>query len=112
MTTPPMSGDTRGEWRTDVLPFEHRPSRQFVLIEGFRSHSGQLWQRMWADVAFIRRDDQPDSMFGYRREDMERMMRDGDIECIERVVGWLPASFPYFNALATPTSNIKDNPDD
>jgi hypothetical protein len=84
----------------DMPPFDQRPSRQFILVEGFREHSGHLWHRVWADVAFIRRDDQPDSSLGYRVEDIGRIMRDGDMDCAERIIGWLPAAFPYFNAIA------------
>lgn len=89
-----MTGFPEQGWRTDVLPFEDRPTRQFVLVEGFCEHGGRLWNRTWCDLATIRPDDHPDSVLGYRREDMERIMRDGDIDCIESVLGWLPASFP------------------
>lgn len=84
-------------WRTDELPFDQRPGRQFILVEGFKEHSGRLWNRVWADVAFIRRGDQPDSLLGYRLEDMERIRRDGDMDVIEKVLGWLPASFPRWD---------------
>lgn len=91
-------------WRTDELPFEKRPSRQFILVEGWKEHSGQLWNRLYADVAFIRRDDQPDSLLGYRREDIERILRDGDMDGIQKVLGWLPASFPNFQIFEESTS--------
>jgi hypothetical protein len=93
-------GEMATAWRTDILPFDRRPSRQFILVEGFKEHSGGLWRRLWADVAFIRRDDQPDSLLEYRREDIERIMRDGDMDCAEAIVGWLPAVFPPFDLSA------------
>jgi hypothetical protein len=98
-------------WRTDVLPFESRPYRQFILVEGFKEHSGVVWNRVWADVAFIRRDDQPDSILEYRAEDIERIRRDGDMDGVEKVLGWMPANFPDFNEFAAqsdaqPTSAI------
>lgn len=90
------------QWRTDVLPFDQRPGRQFILVEGFKAHSGVLWNRVWADVAYIRREDRPDSFLGYRREDMDRIRRDGDMDGVEKILGWLPASFPDFRSFAPP----------
>lgn len=85
-----------------TLPeFDKQPGRQFILVEGFKQHSGALWARKWADVAFIRRSDQPDSILGYRREDMDRIRRDGDMDCIERVTHWAPAKFPIFPVAST-----------
>jgi hypothetical protein len=84
----------------DMPPFEHCPHRLFILVEGFKEHSGSLWNRLWADTAFIRPEDAPDGMLGYRRADIERIERDGDMDCAERIVGWLPAVFPYFTDIA------------
>jgi hypothetical protein len=105
-------------WRTDELPFDNRPMRQFIVVDGWKEHSGVLWHRRYADLAYIRRDDQPDSMLGYRREDMERIMRDGDMDGIEAVVGWRPATGIRYaesgdpNALATEAQRAETLQDD
>ena len=84
------------KWRTDKPPFDDTPHRQFVLVEGVKYHSGVKWLRLHADTAYIRREDQPDQLLGYREEDILRIMRDGDMDEAERVLGWLPATFPSF----------------
>lgn len=87
-------------WLTsaELPPFDERPGRHFVRVEGWKEHSGTLWPRVWFDVAFIRREDQPDGVRGYRRSDMDRIMRDGDMDVIEAVTHWAPASFAFPDA--------------
>jgi hypothetical protein len=95
-------------WLTsaELPPFDKRPARHFIRVEGWKEHSDGLWHRVWFDVAFICREDQPDSMLGYRRSDMERIMRDGDMDCIEVVTHWAPASFDFYVATHTPGGDM------
>lgn len=85
-------------WRTDQLPFDQRPIYQFVLIEGYQEHSGKTWHRLFAGTAMI--DGTPDNRWGYRRSDIDRIQRDGDMIVVERVLGWVPASYPNFTKFA------------
>lgn len=84
----------RGEWRFDALPFDKRPTRQFVWLSGERSHSGMRWRRDHWGVAYIR----PDGL-GYREEDIARLEEEGDMDAgTGEVYGWLPAASPaYFD---------------
>ena len=78
------------EWRTDALPFDKRPYRQFVWLSGERNHSGVRWRRDWWGVAFIR----PDGL-GYREEDIARLEEEGDMDAgTAEIYGWLPACAP------------------
>lgn len=75
--------------------FDKRPMRQFVRIEGSRYHSGCEWHRVWCGDAFIRHDDDPDGIQGYRKADILRLCADGDMdpETVE-VTHWMPAIYP------------------
>lgn len=87
------------EWRRDTLPFDKRPSRQFVWLSGEKFHSGVRWRRDWWGVAFIRPDDAEDGRQGYRRADIERLEEEGDMDPgSAEIFGWLPACTPaYFD---------------
>lgn len=85
-------------WRTDVLPFEQRPIYQFVLLEGYQEHSGRTWHRRFAGTAM---PVGAGGRFGYRASDIDRIQNDGDMIVVERVVGWMPATWPSWNFDAT-----------
>lgn len=79
------------KWRTDLPPWDERPSRQFIRVEGCNTHSGATWRREWWDIARI----SPEGHQGYRTSDMERIARDGDMDFdTMQVVGWMPAALP------------------
>lgn len=80
---------------SELPPWDQRPGRHFIRVEGWKQHSGSCWHRLHFDVAWIRRDDLPDSVLGYRREDMDRIMRDGDMDGIDAVTHWAPADFGW-----------------
>ena len=76
-------------------PFMERPCRQFIRIEGSRYHSGAHWGRVWCGDAFIRKDDDPEALLGYRKADILRLCVDGDMEPeTAQVTHWMPAAFP------------------
>lgn len=72
------------------LPFDKRPGRQFVHIDGFCEHSGVKWRRRIIGIAYLNNGGPQ----GYRREDIERLMREGDME-EGRVTFWAPAIFTW-----------------
>jgi hypothetical protein len=84
-------------WR-DVLsrpPVDYQPGRQFIRIEGSTHHSGLHWARVWCGEAFIRKPGADDELLQYRRSDIERLCRDGDIDIeTAQVTHWMPAAFP------------------
>lgn len=75
------------DWKpvAELPDWDHRPTRQFVHVEGWRAHSGVTWRRQYAGDALIDKDGPQ----GYRREDIERLMRDGDMDDGE-VTFWAP----------------------
>ena len=83
------------EWQsTATLPvdFGEWPSRQFILVQGWKAHSGIIWKRSHWDVSFVRSTDP----HHYRAEDMERIRRDGDMDGIDAVTHWAPARVANF----------------
>jgi len=76
--------------------FMHRPHRQFIRVEGWSNHTGDwiVWHRTYCGVAFIRPDGHPEELHGYRREDIERIMKEGDMDGVDEVTHWMPAIFP------------------
>lgn len=80
-------------------PFDERPFRQFIRIEGSRYHSGGDWHRVYCGDAFIRMDNDPDGIQGYRHDDFIRLCADGDMDwATARVTHWMPAIFPALPA--------------
>lgn len=77
------------DWKpiSELPDWEHRPSRQFVHIEGWEAHSGPRWRRQIIGDAYI--DRTPDGLMGYRRADIERLLRDGHMDAGE-VSHWVP----------------------
>src|SRR6185437_10317872 len=77
-----MQQETCVEWfpaetLSDVM---ERPARCFIRAEGYTEHSGSRWARVWCDLVHTNAD----TGWGFRRADMDRMMRDGDMSVIER----------------------------
>ena len=95
LTPPDRSKD---EWRRieDQPEYDDRPHRQFILVEGWADHGGARWRRAHWGIATIRRDDQPDCLMGYRREDVERVAEQGGMTGVEHVAYWMPAKCPPF----------------
>ena len=87
--------DPSRAWRTDTPPFMSRPIYQFVLLEGFQEHSGNTWARKFAGTAMIAQG--PESRFGYRASDIDRIQADGDMTCVTKVLGWVPATWPRWD---------------
>lgn len=75
--------------------FGKQPIRQFVLLEGSRFHSGAYWARRYWGEAYIMLPGQDAEWLQYRRADIERLARDGDMdpESVE-VTYWMPAICP------------------
>lgn len=75
------------EWKVfdPEWDWDHRPGRMLILVEGWKSHSGAMWNRVWCDIAQI----DPAGPHGFRREDIERIRRDGDMDGTERVLAWM-----------------------
>lgn len=93
------------EWKSiDERPeLDHQPMRQFIHIEGYNEHSGCRWHRAICGTAFIRYPGADDEMLQYRQADILQLCKDGDIDPHSaRVVHWMPAIFPAFEALALP----------
>lgn len=83
------------EWRPMSEQPEpmHRPSRQFIVVEGWSDHSGAHWVRKHWGLAHTRTGE--DSIQGYRKEDMMALAKDGDMELYSMsVTHWMPAYCP------------------
>ena len=80
------------EWRpfSEIPEWDHRPGRQFVRLEGYTAHSDLKWRRLITGDARLDRG----GPFGYAQEDIERLMRIGDMEVLEAVTHWMPYSLP------------------
>ena len=75
--------------------WDHRPGRQFIRIEGSSDHSGHSWVRVFCGEAFIRKPGAEDEMYGYRKSDIERLCKDGDMDLWSaRVTHWMPFCLP------------------
>lgn len=82
--------------------FMHCPARQFIRVEGWRTHSGNTWMRTYHGVAFARPEGALDEMHGYRREDIERIMKEGDMDGVDEITHWMPARFPTVSGRREP----------
>lgn len=82
-------------WRpiADLPPFNERPQRHFVIIEGWKSHHGRRWARAYWGIAYTH----PDGQFGYRRKDITRLRIEGDMDVVDGVTYWMPAVVPGGN---------------
>ena len=76
-----------GETLPEVMS---RPGRCFIRIEGAKEHSGARWHRTWTDLV----NTSSETHWGFRHADMARIMRDGDMDYIERITHWMPAALP------------------
>lgn len=76
-------------------PVDGQPYRQFIRLEGSRTHHGVTWARIYCGEAFTRPPGSPDEMLQYRREDILRLCAYGDIDpATVKVTHWMPVSFP------------------
>lgn len=106
-------GETVREWRPTDQPapvpewqpietrpsWDHQPCRQFIRLEGSRSHHGSNWARVYCGEAFIRKPGGDDELLQYRKDDILRLCRDGDIDVeTAQVTHWMPATFPAIPA--------------
>lgn len=83
--------------------------RQFIRLEGERSHSGESWLRIWCGEAFIRKPGEEGELYGYRAEDILRLCHDGDMEPTSiKVTHWMPATFPKVSSLASEPSGPEE----
>jgi hypothetical protein len=80
------------EWQSvETLPdVMNRPGRCFIRVEGYKAHSGQNWARVWCDLVHT----SSETLWDFRKSDIERIRRDGDFDVIERITHWMPAAFP------------------
>lgn len=91
--------ETRPSW-------DHQPCRQFIRLEGSRSHHGSNWARVYCGEAFIRKPGGDDELLQYRKDDILRLCRDGDIDVeTAQVTHWMPATFPAIPANNATTSH-------
>lgn len=75
---------------------DQRPGRQFIIVEGSSDHSGLSWHRMHIGDAYIRKPGTDGEMLGYRKEDILRICKDGDMDPFTAMVTyWMPAAFPH-----------------
>lgn len=83
-------------WRpmSEQPPDMERPGRQFIRIEGWAEHSGVMWHRTYCGIARSINHDHPKSMHGFYREDIERLMKEGDMIGFDEVTHWMPVVFP------------------
>ena len=74
------------EWRpaSELPEADRRPGRQFVFLEGVCEHSGGLWGREYIGDAYV-----GDGQQGYRQEDIDRLLKAGDMDFGE-VKFWAP----------------------
>jgi len=89
------------EWRgMETRPeIDKQPGRQFILLEGSCHHSGVDWLRQHAGEAWIRKPGVEGEMLQYRREDILRLCKLGDIDpATARVTHWMPGTLPPFPA--------------
>jgi hypothetical protein len=76
----------------DALPPDgERPGRIFVRVEGWRRHSDITWYREHCGMARTQNGAGLDAIMD---EDRSRIMRDGDMDGIDRITHWMPARFP------------------
>lgn len=75
------------DWKRmiEAPEWDQRPGRQFILLEGTRSHSGEQWPRRHVCVAYLDKEG-PD---GFRLNDIQRGLKDGDMD-VGVVTHWAP----------------------
>lgn len=80
-------------WRPfeELPPDGERPGRIFVRVEGWRSHSGVTWHRVYCHIARTQNGAGLDAIMG---DDRARIMVDGDMDGIDRITHWAAAQFP------------------
>jgi hypothetical protein len=76
----------------DSLPPDgERPGRIFVRVEGWRTHHGSTWYRAYCHIARTQNGAGLDAIMD---KDRSRIMRDGDMDGIDRITHWCAARFP------------------
>ncbi len=94
---------THPDWKSiEELPKPGlRPGRQFVMIEGWCEHDGTTWKREYIGDALTDKDGPQ----GYRASDIDRLLRDGDMDG-GAVRYWAP--FGVFWPTGVPTEALED----
>lgn len=91
-----MTPNPEALWRpiAELPAFDDQPCRQFIIVEGWSMHDGRphKWARRWADTAYIDKN----TRWGYRQSDIDRIMKDGDMDGVDAITHWMPAQFPLF----------------
>lgn len=91
-----MTGKPRStaimEWRpgTELPEVSNRPGRCFVRVQGWQAHSGTTWVRFHCDLVYT----SDDNKWGFRQEDIDRIMHDGDMDAIDAITHWMPVTWP------------------
>ena len=80
------------EWQTaETLPdVMSRPGRCIIRVEGWRHHDGATWSRQWIDIVHT----SSETRWGFRQRDITRIEHDGDMDGIDAITHWMPATFP------------------
>jgi hypothetical protein len=82
---------TRQWQKIETLPPPgERPGRVFVVIEGFKDHSGLSWYRQHAGLAYTYNH-------GITPETLRKLEKEGDMEVGTAVVThWMPYDLPPY----------------
>ena len=83
---------TQKKWKpvAELPDWDQRRPRQLIFVEGSCSHSGVNWRRQHVTEAWTDKEGPQ----GYRREDIERAERDGDMDPgTGLVTHWMPWAF-------------------
>lgn len=72
------------------LPFDKRPMRQLIHIEGTTNHTGVNWRRQFIGIAHIDKNGPQ----GYREDEINQFLKEGDMD-YGVVTFWAPAIFTW-----------------
>lgn len=81
----------------ETLPSpERRPGRCFIRVEGWSAHDGgpHTWERVHCGMAST----SSETHWGFRKSDIYKIMKDGDMDGIDAITHWMPATFPPLRA--------------
>lgn len=81
----------------DAMPWDQRPGRIFARFTGWKEHSGVTWAREHADLVWTRKD-QP---FHIAPDDRKRVMQQGDMDGIDGIAAWMPATMQLRDIVST-----------
>ena len=77
----------------DTLPeMEKRPGRMIIRVEGWKTHDWGtiMFARVYYDTAGISNE----THWGFRQSDLDRIMKDGDMDGIDAITDWHPLPPP------------------